>query len=61
MLQSIQKSAAMNLDRDGAVLFSTEINVATLVQKKQGKACEHNKTNYDFPHFKSPKKKTPAI
>jgi hypothetical protein len=47
-----------------AVFFTTEVDVAALVQQEQGQACDHDKSEYEFPHFsllqKKAKKKPPA-
>jgi hypothetical protein len=46
-----------------AVFFTTEVDVAALAQQEQGQACDHDKSEYEFPHFlfsKKSQKKAPG-
>jgi hypothetical protein len=33
------------------MLFTAEVYVPALVQEEQGQACDHDKSEHEFPHF----------
>jgi hypothetical protein len=44
-----------------AVFFTTQVDIAALVQQEQGQAGNHDKSEYKFPHLSllQKKKKSP--
>jgi hypothetical protein len=61
---SSRSSAGREGHLQGAVFFTAKVYVAALVQQEQGQACDHDKSEYKFPHLsllqKNSQKKAPG-
>jgi hypothetical protein len=40
-----------------AVLFTAHVDIPALVQQVQGQACDHDKSEHEFPHLSFSQKK----
>jgi hypothetical protein len=50
MATGADSAALLQAGRRRAVLFAAQVDVAALVQQKQGQAGEQQKSNDNFPH-----------